>query len=87
MHTTAKHNRLYTVRLNHISMAKQLGYIEDYYNNYGRHSKISIHRIIGKQRRVYKLANLYGAILHYGRVYRLHIAGYAKKDIAILNKL
>ena len=47
MHTTAKHNRLYTVRLNHISMAKQLGYIEDYYNNYGRHSKVSIHRIIG----------------------------------------
>ena len=58
MHTTAKRNRLYTVRLNHISMAKQLGYIEDCYNNYGRHSKVSIHRIIGKQRRVYKVANL-----------------------------
>ena len=27
-------------------------------NDYGRHSKVSIHRIIGKQRRVYKVANL-----------------------------
>ena len=52
MHAIGKHNRPYIARLNHISMAKQLGYIEDYYNNYGRHSKVSIHRRIGEQRRV-----------------------------------